>query len=99
MNLKRLLAIIILFVFLAVGPLAPTPARANTEEALIIAGAVIVAYAAFVIIGASAAFGGGPLTLAPLPPEADERRDEPARGPRIGPHCRSTAGSLTLICW
>jgi hypothetical protein len=97
MDVRRGIAIVAVLAVLAFGIVPPSPARADTTEALIITGIAITAYVAFVVIGTSIVYGPPKWTLAPM--DMDVRRDAQEPGVRVGPRCRQTSTSLTLVCW
>jgi hypothetical protein len=97
MDVRRWIAIIAVLAVLAFGMVPPSPARADTTEVLIITGIAISAYVAVIVIGTSIVYGPPKWTLAPM--DVDLRRDAQDPGVRVGPRCRQTATSLTLVCW
>ena len=98
-KMKRLVAICAVVGLLA-AVLRPRPARADTEEAFILAGIALTAYVAFVVVGTLVANRDRPI-LAPTSVQSDiEMARTPAEhGVRFGGHCTQTPPSTTLVCW
>ena len=99
MNVRRMIAIIAVVAVLAFGTLTPSTARASAAtDALILTGIAVGAYAAFIIISTSLVYGP-PTNLTLTPADVDVRRDSQEPAVRVGPRCRQTSTTLTLVCW
>ena len=99
MDVRRMIAIIVVVAVLAVGTVTPSPARASeTTDNFIYAGIGLVLYAGVVIL-ATAIVYRTPSELTLTPADVDVRRDIPEPAVRVGQHCRQTDTTLTLLCW
>lgn len=99
MDVRRLIAIIVVVAVLAVGTVTPSPARAdNTTDDFIYAGIALVAYVGFVCLG-TWLVNRPPSELTLTPEDVDVRRDQTEPAVRVGPHCRQTSTTPTLVCW
>ncbi len=99
MNVRRMIAIIIVLAVLAAGTLSPSPARADsTTDDFIYAGIALAAYVGIVVV-ATAIVYKTPSELMLTPADVDVRRDLPEPAVRVGKQCRQTGPALTLLCW
>ena len=99
MDVRRMVAIIVVVAVLAVGTVTPSPARAdNTTDDFIYAGIALAAYVGIVVLATSIIYKT-PSELTLTPADVDVRRDIPEPAVRVGRHCRQTATTLTLVCW
>jgi hypothetical protein len=112
---KRLGTLAVAVIFVLGALLHPTPARADTEEAFILAGVAIAAYIAFLVIGTSLAYRDGPVEHDGnipgefMPGAGGQGASDldaylarhAARGERVefGPRCARPGAQLTLLCW
>ena len=98
MDVRRMIAIIAVLAVLAFGTVTPSPARANTTDDFIYAGIALGAYVGLVVICTSIAYGT-PSSLTLTPNDIDVRRDAQEPAVRLGPRCRQTSPTPTLLCW
>jgi hypothetical protein len=99
MDIRRMIAVIVVAAVLAAGTVTPSPARADdTTDNFIYAGIALAAYAGIVVL-ATAIIYRTPSELALTPADVDVRRDIPEPAVRVGRHCRQSATTLTLLCW
>lgn len=102
MKRARLLVFVTILSLLSAALSPPPPAHADTEEALIIAGAATGAYVAVVLIGTAlwrrSRSGQPAYALHPGTAGAPLPSDHAAPG-GIGYECPQGAGAVTWFCW
>jgi hypothetical protein len=98
MNIRRATATVALVGTMATNSIAPAPAYADLQEALIITGAVTGCYVGTVLIGTAIyRRKWGPFEL--TSGHTSVRRKRQRDGLRLGPRCPQTSPNLTLLCW
>ncbi len=100
MSMKRLIAAVAVVTFLMMGTVSPKPARASTTtEILIIAGAAIVGWVAFVVIATQIAYRksvGWSENPADRPANPNHAPDRV----HFGLDCHPTSAETTpVMCW
>jgi len=99
MDVRRMIAIIVVLAVLASGAVTPSPARASsTTDDFIYAGIALGVYVGVVVI-ATAYIYGRPDSLALAPADFDVQRDSQEPAVRVGTHCEQKSTSVTLLCW
>ena len=98
-KMKRL-AVIFAVVGLLMGSVHPKPARANTQEDFIIAGAALTAYVVVIVLATAAVYRNRPCfppTNANSDIDIDKMPSE--HSVHFGNHCGQTSPNATLVCW
>jgi hypothetical protein len=98
--MKRVAVILAVVGLLVAGALRPRPARASTEEDLIIAGAALTAYVVVIVLATAMVNRNRPC-FPPTNTDSDIAIDKigSEHGVHFGNHCTQTSPSATLICW
>lgn len=96
MDAKRVAVALSLSGMVASNCFAPAPAFA--QDALMLTGIAIGAYAGTLVAGTAVYRSTeGPFGFAPGPPNATRR--PPPKGLRLAPQCRQSVRRITLVCW
>ena len=94
MDAKKIVVIVVVVSLLVIGTLAPAPARADTAQALTLAGIAIAAYVVAVVIATAIVYRK---PFMDGPPALD--RDADKRDLHFATHCRQQMGNVTVACW
>jgi hypothetical protein len=98
MDVRRLIAIIVVVTLLAVGAVGPPPAHANTGDDFIYAGIGVAAYVGLVVLGTAIVYRT-PSESTFTPADIPVRRDRSEPAVRLGQQCRQTGPTIKLLCW
>ncbi len=100
MKMKRLFAIVAVVTFLLMGTVSPKPAHAfSTSDILILTGAAIVGWVAFVVIGAQIAYRKS-VGFSEDPGELPANGKHAPERVRFGVDCHPTSAEPSpVVCW